>query len=155
MRAFIKMQADHANAATTRRRDAQRRKHAVRGFTLLELMIVIAIIIVLATLGAGRYQQSIVRAKEAALHQDLAEMRRAIDSYTLDKEAAPNSLDDLVSAEYLREIPKDPITLQRVWNTSSDCGSVLSPNQTAGGICNVHSVSDQVSPFDNTPYSSW
>lgn len=154
MHMSIRMQSHHTLRAIKRQRSVNLRRDA-RGFTLLELMIVIGVILVLATLGAGRYEQSLVRAKEAALRQDLSEMRRAIDNYTLDKEAAPNSLDDLVSAEYLREIPNDPISHQRLWNTSSDCGSVLSPNQTAGGICNVHSTSDLVSPFDNTPYSSW
>ena len=126
----------------------------VRGFTLLELMIVISIIAILATLGAGRYEQSVIRAHEAALHQDLFVMRNAIDQYTLDKEAGPNSLDDLVSAGYLREVPTDPITRQKDWNTSSD-ELLLSPEQTSVGITDVHSTSDKVSPFENTPYSSW
>jgi general secretion pathway protein G len=126
----------------------------IRGFTLLELMIVISIIAILATIGAGRYEQSIIRAHEAALHQDLFVMRNAIDQYTLDKEAAPNSLDDLVSAAYLREVPTDPMTRQKEWNTASD-ELVLSPEQTSEGITDVHSTSDKISPFENTPYSSW
>ena len=125
-----------------------------RGFTLLELMIVMAIILILATLGAGRYEQATVRAHEAALKQDLFVMRNAIQQYTLDKEAGPNSLDDLVSAGYLREIPRDPITREREWATSSD--QILdSPDQTATGITDVHSTSDAISPFESTPYSSW
>jgi general secretion pathway protein G len=124
------------------------------GFTLLEIMVVLAIIIILATLAAGSYERSVVHAKEAALHQDLSEMRKAIDDYTMDKEAAPNSLDDLVNAQYLHEIPKDPITGQRQWNTD-DCDDLLSPDQTSTGICNVHSTSDAVSPLENTAYSSW
>ncbi|HVB56630.1 MAG TPA: type II secretion system protein [Candidatus Acidoferrales bacterium] len=125
-----------------------------RGFTLLELMIVMAIILVLATIGAGRYEQAIVRAHEAALKQDLFVMRNAIQQYTLDKEAAPSSLDDLVTAGYLREVPLDPITRQKDWNTSSD-DILLSPDQTSTGITDVHSQSDKISPFENTPYSSW
>ena len=124
------------------------------GFTLLELMIVITIILILATLGAGRYEQSIVRAHEAALKQDLFVMRNAIQQYTLDKEAAPASLDDLVSAGYLRDVPTDPITRQKDWQTSSD-DVLLSPDQTSTGITDVHSSSDKTSPFENTPYSSW
>jgi general secretion pathway protein G len=118
------------------------------------MAIVIAIIVVLVTLGVGRYEQTVVRAREAALHQDLAEMRKAIQNYTLDKEAGPVSLDDLVSAQYLREIPTDPITRQKTWNTET-CNDLLSAEQNIGGICDVHSSSDKVSPFENTPYSSW
>jgi general secretion pathway protein G len=125
-----------------------------RGFTLLELMIVMAIILILATIGAGRFEQSIIRSHEAALKQDLFVMRNAIQQYTLDKEAGPNSLDDLVSSGYLREIPRDPITKQKDWATSSD-DLLASPDQTAVGITDVHSTSSDVSPFENTPYSSW
>jgi general secretion pathway protein G len=125
-----------------------------RGFTLLELMIVMAIILILATIGAGRFEQSIIRSHEAALKQDLFVMRNAIQQYTLDKEAGPNSLDDLVSSGYLREIPRDPITKQKDWTTSSD-DLLASPDQTTVGITDVHSTSSDVSPFENTPYSSW
>jgi len=125
-----------------------------RGFTLLELMIVMAIILILATIGAGRFEQSIIRSHEAALKQDLFVMRNAIQQYTLDKEAGPNSLDDLVSSGYLREIPRDPITKQKDWATSSD-DLLASPDQTSVGITDVHSTSSDVSPFENTPYSSW
>lgn len=127
---------------------------ALRGFTLLELMIVITIILILMTMGAGRYEKSVVRAREASLHQDLQTMRQAIEQYTLDKQAAPQSLDDLVSAHYLREIPTDPITHQKDWNTSVE-DIVLSPEQTSSGISDVHSASDQISPFENTAYNSW
>jgi general secretion pathway protein G len=129
------------------------RRHSP-AFTLLELMIVMAIILILATLGAGRFEQAIIRSHEAALKQDLFVMRNAIQQYTLDKEAGPNSLDDLVSAGYLREVPRDPITKQKEWTTSSD-DVLASPDQTATGITDVHSVSDAVSPFEDTPYSSW
>jgi len=125
-----------------------------RGFTLLELMIVMAIILILATIGAGRFEQSIIRSHEAALKQDLFVMRNAIQQYTLDKEAGPNSLDDLVSSGYLREIPRDPITKQKDWATSSD-DLLASPDQTTVGITDVHSTSSDVSPFESTPYSSW
>ncbi|HTZ72946.1 MAG TPA: type II secretion system protein [Candidatus Aquilonibacter sp.] len=124
------------------------------GFTLLEIMVVLAIVIILATLASASYQRSVVHAKEAALRQDLSEMRKAIDNYTMDKEAAPNSLDDLITAKYLYEIPVDPMTGQSEWSTD-DCDDLLSPDQTSTGICNVHSESDAVSPFDNTAYSSW
>ncbi len=125
-----------------------------RGFTLLELMIVITIILILVTLGAGRYQQSVIRAKEAALKQDLFEMRKAIEQYTLDKQQGPQSLDDVVSAGYLREIPTDPMTLHKDWNTQTS-DVLLTPEETTPGITDVHSASDKTSPFENTPYSSW
>src|ERR1700744_447687 len=123
-------------------------KLSARGFTLLELMVVMAIILVLATLGAGRYEQATIRAHESALKQDLFVMRSAIQQYTLDKEAGPNSLDDLVSSGYLREIPRDPITRDREWMTSSD-DVLASPDQTSVGITDVHSTSDAISPFEN------
>ena len=130
------------------------KRRGQRGFTLLELMIVMAIILILATLSAGRYEQATIRAHEAALKQDLFVMRSAIQQYTLDKEAGPNSLDDLVTSGYLREIPRDPITRQREWATSSE-DILASPDQTSVGITDVHSTSDNISPFENTPYSSW
>ena len=131
-----------------------RQRGPASGFTLLELMIVIALIAILAALSVGRYEQTVVRAREAALHQDLSEMRKAIQNYTRDKEAAPASLDDLVSAHYLGEIPADPITRQKDWNTES-CSDLLSAEQISGGICDVHSASDKVSPFEGKPYSSF
>jgi len=130
------------------------RRAGTRGFTMLELMIVITIILILLGLGAGRYQQSVLRAKEAALKQDLLVMRKAIDQYTLDKEQAPQSLDDLVSAGYLREVPVDPITRQRDWRTET-CDLLLSPEQSATGICEVRSNASGVSPFESTPYNTW
>jgi general secretion pathway protein G len=124
------------------------------GFTLLELMIVITIILILVTMGAGRYEQSVLRAKEASLKQDLFVMRQAIEQYTLDKQQGPQSLEDLVSSGYLREVPVDPLTKQKDWQTSSE-DLLLSPEQSSTGITDVHCGSDQVSPFEHTPYSSW
>ena len=135
-------------------RKRARRGNSERGFTLLELMVVMAIILILATLGAGLYQRSILRAKEAALKHDLFVMRQAIEQYTLDKQQAPQSLDDLVSAGYLREVPVDPVTRRKEWNTNSE-DILLSPEQTINGITDVHSTSEQVSPFEGTAYSSW
>jgi general secretion pathway protein G len=137
---------------TIQRRDLKPR--GARGFTLLELMIVMAIILILATIGAGRYENSVTRAKEARLRADLLTMRKEINNYTLDKEAGPQSLDDLVSAGYLREIPTDVMTGTKDWATATD-ELMLSPEQTTSGISDVHSTSDRVSPFDGTAYSSW
>jgi general secretion pathway protein G len=125
-----------------------------RGFTLIELMIVMAIIVILASIAAAHILPARERAKEAAMHSDLRAMRDAIDHYTVDKEAAPSSLDDLVSAGYLREIPTDPITNGKDWVTETG-DILLSPEQSSVGITNVHSASDKVSPFEGTPYSSW
>lgn len=130
------------------------RRTRAQGFTLIELMVVMAIIVILATIGAMRYEQSVARAREAALHQDLFVMREAIQQYTRDKEKGPDSLDDLVEAGYLREIPVDPETRGKDWNTSSD-QLLDDPDQTSIGITDVHSSSDKVSPVEGTPYSSW
>ena len=139
------------------RRDfAFRRCLASGGFTLIELMIVVSIIMILIGIAAGMYQRSVVRAKEATLRSDLSVMRQAIDHYTLDKEAAPQSLDDLVNpqSQYLREVPTDPMTNAKDWKT--DFGdTVMSPDQSATGIVDVHSNSDKVSPFDGTVYNTW
>ncbi len=134
---------------------SRRRGRLVRaGFTMLELMVVIAIILVLLGLAVGRYERSILRSKEVALKQDLVVMRLAIENYTLDKQTAPQSLDELVSAQYLREIPTDPITHKKDWRLEFE-NVLLSPEQSGTGISDVHSSSDQVSPFEQTPYSSW
>jgi general secretion pathway protein G len=126
------------------------------GFTLIELMIVVAIILILIGIAAGMYQRSVVRAREAVLKSDLKVMRDAIDHYTLDKEAAPQALEDLVNAQsqYLREIPVDPVTHQKDWQVEI-CDSVMSPDQSTTGICNVHSNSNATSPFDGSAYNTW
>src|ERR1700684_2457785 len=129
-------------------------KRGERGLTLSELMCVIAIILILATISAGHYEKSVVRAKETTLHTDLKVMRDAIQHYTEDKEMAPSSLEDLVSAHYIQQIPSDPMTNAKDWVTSSEEFD-LSPEQSSSGITDVHSASDTVSPFENTPYSSW
>lgn len=124
------------------------------GFTLMELMIVVAIIMILLGMGAGNYQRSVLRSKEAVLAQDLYVLRQAVDQYTLDKQEAPQSLEDLVSAGYLRAVPVDPMTGGTDWNLEySD--TVLSPEQTTTGISNVRSNSTAVSSFNGKPYSEW
>ncbi|HKV28275.1 MAG TPA: prepilin-type N-terminal cleavage/methylation domain-containing protein [Candidatus Acidoferrales bacterium] len=135
--------------------NSRRRRGCAPGFTLIELLIVMTIIMILASLAAVRYDRSVSRAKEAALHHDLSVLRDAIEQYTLDKQQAPQSLDDLVSSGYLRAVPKDPITGGNNWTVvTSDV--LLSPEEASGGgITDVHSSSDSVSPFENTPYSSW
>ncbi len=130
------------------------RESVQRGFTLIELMIVMAIILVLATIASVHYRNAVLRSREAVLKTDLKVLNDAINFYTRDKEAAPQSLDDLVSGQYLGAIPNDPMTQTRDWVTVN-CDTLLDPDQTITGICSVHSASDAVSPFENTPYSSW
>jgi general secretion pathway protein G len=117
-------------------------------------MIVITIIFILIGIAAGRYDRSVVRAREATLRQDLQVMRQAIDNYTLDKQAAPQSLDALQQAGYLRIVPTDPMTQAKDWQPQFD-EVVLSPDQSGTGMVDVHSNSDRVSPFDSTPYKEW
>ena len=139
---------------SARDRAALRNGRAGRGFTLIELMIVITIILILVAMAGGRYERSVTRAKEAALKQDLFVMRHAIEQYSLDKLTAPQSLDDLVSAGYMREVPLDPFTKQRDWHVDYE-DVALSPDQSGTGITDVHSTNDALSPFENTPYSTW
>jgi general secretion pathway protein G len=131
-----------------------RRGDCTAGFSLLEMMIVITIILILAGMAATRYEKSVLRAREATLKQDLFIMRTAIQNYTLDKESGPTSLDDLVQSKYMSGIPVDPITHQKNWVTVSD-QVLLDPLQTAPGITDVHSASDQPSALDGAPYNSW
>lgn len=117
-------------------------------------MIVIAIVMILATIAGTNYQRSVTRSREAVLKTDLAAMRNAIQAYTLDKEAGPSSLDDLVQARYLTSVPIDPMTRNRDWHTESE-QVLLDPQQTTPGITDVHSSSNEVSPFENTAYNTW
>ena len=136
-----------------------RRKAALilcAGFTLLELMIVISMLLILISIAVPQYRQSVRRARESVLRQDLYDMRKLISEYTLDKQKAPQSLEDLVSAHYLGSVPKDPITNQSDWQTQEcDDSTVMSPyEEDQGGICDVHSSSTQVG-VDGTAYNTW
>ena len=125
-----------------------------RGFTLIELMVVISIIIILLSLAMPNYTKSILHAQEAALRDDLHTLRSVIDQYTLDKQKAPVSLQDLVDAGYIKQLPMDPFTKSReTWVPVTD-DSLMSPDQTAPGIIDVHSGSDLVST-EGTAYSTW
>lgn len=124
------------------------------GFTLIELVIVMAIIAILASLAVPVFTSVIRNAKEAALKEDLHVMRNAIDSYTMDKGKAPQSLDDLVQAGYLREIPVDPMTQSRdTWVTATS-DTYESVDESDPGINDVHSGS-QDTGSDGQMYSTW
>ena len=125
-----------------------------RGFTLIEMMIVMAIIVILIAVAVPFYQKAIIRAKESVLHNNIFALRSAIDEYAYDKQKAPTSLQDLVSAGYLREVPKDPIT-QRAdgWRIiMEDPGQAVS--QSEPGIYDIRSGSSLKS-LDGTAYSDW
>ena len=132
------------------------KKHASRGFTLIELMIVISIMLILLAIAIPQYTTSVKRARESVLRQDLFTMRSVISQYTLDKQKMPQSGDDLVQAGYLKQIPADPITGQANWNWhTADEGTIMSPDeQDEGGIDDVFSTSDQVGT-DGVPYSQY
>src|ERR1700691_3966000 len=124
------------------------------GFTLVELMIVMLIISVLAAVAIPSFLGSLRNAREAALKEDLHVMRDAIDSYTMDKNKAPQSLDELVQSGYLKKIPEDPFTHSReTWVTASD-DTYADLDQTEPGINDVHSGSEEVGQ-DGQPYSTW
>ena len=124
------------------------------GFTLVELMVVMLIIGILAAVAIPNFVAAIKSAKEAALKEDLHVLRDAIDSYTMDKNKAPQSLDDLVQNGYLKEIPEDPFTHSReTWVTASD-DTYADLDQTEPGINDVHSGSEEVGS-DGQPYSTW
>jgi general secretion pathway protein G len=129
-----------------------RRSHS--GFTLIELIIVMTIIGILATLAIPYFAAAIKHAREAVLREDLQTMRMAIDSYTMDKQKAPQSLDDLVQEGYLKAIPEDPMTHAKdTWVTDTS-DAMYSIDQTDPGINDVHSGSEE-SGSDGQPYSSW
>jgi general secretion pathway protein G len=128
---------------------------AESGFTLLELMIVMIIIATLAAMAIPAYTRNVVNAKEAVLKADLRLMRDAIGSYTVDKEKAPQTLDDLVTAGYLRAIPKDPMTGRTDTWVTTESDILSTPDQTdSGGIDDVHSGA-QGTASDGSSYNTW
>ena len=132
-----------------------RKKHPEEGFTLIELMVVMAIIAVLASIAIPSFVAVVKHAREAALRQDLSTMRNAIDSYTYDKQKAPQDLADIVAGGYMKEIPKDPFTQRSDTWISGQSSSFTSIDETqSGGIDDVHSGSQQVGT-EGTTYNTW
>ena len=131
-----------------------RRRLQQNGFTLIELMIVLAIIATLAAIAIPSYINAVKHAREAALREDLFVMRQAIDSYTVDKEKAPQSLDDLVQSGYLKQMPVDPMTGSADTWMPDTSDTLTDVDETAGGITNVHSGSQGIST-DGSSYNTW
>jgi len=125
-----------------------------RGYTLIELIIVMAIISILVSIAVPLYQKSLTRTKETMLHSHLSLLRTVIDEYTFDKKKAPQTLDDLVGEGYLRAVPIDPITgSDQTWRKIVE-DSLTAVDQTQPGIFDVRSGSDLKS-LEGTPYSEW
>jgi general secretion pathway protein G len=125
-----------------------------RGFTLIELMIVISIMLILVSMAIPAYNQSILRAKESVLRQNLFTLRSLISQYTLDKQKAPQALEDLVSAGYIKLIPNDPMTGKADWEAVQEEDVNMSPDQQETGIDDVKSSSTATSS-DGTAYNTW
>jgi len=134
---------------------ARFRKKRSRGFTLIELMIVISVILILVSVALPAYNQSIWRARESVLKQNLFAIRSVISQYTLDKQKAPQSLEDLVTAGYFKQIPNDPMTSRNdTWTVEEETDTIMSADQQEPGIYDVHSGSTAVGS-DGTAYNTW
>src|SRR6266850_2019562 len=144
---FLVSGAEIRNAPAQRQRPLRRRSQL--GFTLIELMIVVSIMTILISIAVPMYQRSILRAKEAVLRQNLDTLRHVIDAYTYDKRKAPQSLEDLVVAGYLRRIPVDPTTNQADWRVILEDIAAREP-----GIADIRSASTQIST-EGTAYNTW
>jgi general secretion pathway protein G len=125
------------------------------GFTLIELMIVLTIITILVSIAVPMYQKAVLRARESLLRSNLFTLRSVIDEYAYDKQKAPQTLQELVTEGYLREIPMDPITgSNSAWQLIME-DAATTVNQAEPGIFDVRSGSEKASPLDGTPYADW
>jgi general secretion pathway protein G len=131
----------------------RRTRSGKSGFSMIELMIVMAIITILISIAVPMYQKSLIRAKESVLRNNLFTMRTVIDEYTYDKQKGPQSLQDLVQEGYLRVVPLDPMTGNSEWVTQME-DALTAVNQTEPGIFDIHS-SSQGKSLEGTMYSEW
>jgi general secretion pathway protein G len=115
-------------------------------------MIVMFIMVILVAVALPQYQQSVVHARESVLKDDLFQMRKLIDQYAADKGKLPQSLEDLVSSNYMREIPIDPMTDEKDWRV--DTGEDPNSREGEQGVIDIHSSSTDTSS-EGTPYSEW
>ena len=124
------------------------------GFSLLEMMMVVTVILILASISAPFYKTAVIRAREAVLREHLFTLRNVIDEFTRDIGRVPLSLDEIVEKGYLKQLPTDPFTgSNETWvETKED--QPLSPNQKTLGIVDVHSGSEATS-LEGTPYNTW
>jgi len=123
------------------------------GFTLMEMMIVISIIIILMAIAIPNYNRTVIQSRESVLRSNLSTLRSVISQYTLDKQKAPQSLDDLVTAGYLRQIPVDPMTKETNWEVVQE-DVLMAVDQQEPGITDVKSAS-QGTATDGTAYNTW
>lgn len=125
-----------------------------RGYTLVEIVIVLTIISILVSVAVPIYQKVLLRTKESVLRNNLFTLRQAIDQYTYDKQKAPQSLEDLVREGYVRQVPEDPMTgSNQTWRIIME-DAITMVNQQEPGIFDVRSGSDKIS-LEGTPYSEW
>jgi general secretion pathway protein G len=126
-----------------------------RGFTLIEMLIVISLITILVSVALPAYNQSIWRARESVLKQNLFSLRSVISQYTLDKQKAPQALEDLVTAGYFKQIPNDPMTGRNdSWTVEEETDTIMTVDQQEPGIYDVHSGSTATGS-DGTAYNTW
>src|SRR6266705_5154500 len=121
-----------------------------RGFTLIEMMIVVSLILILVSIALPVYNRSILRAREGVLKQDLFTLRQVIDQYTMDKKKAPQALDDIVTAGYIKKVPLDPFTNEANWTVDQE-DPTEAADQQEPGIIDVHSSSN-LTGTDGTAY---
>ena len=135
-------------------RPRRSRLAAAAGFTIIELLIVMTLIIILASVGMTQYRSSVTRAEEAALKENLFRMRDAMDQFYADKNKWPSDLSELASEGYIREVPTDPMTKSKdTWQTRQAEPDANNP-ASAGGVDNVHSGSDRTA-LDGSRYAEW
>jgi general secretion pathway protein G len=143
----------HANVVQVES-GSPRKRRGLRGFTFVEMMVVVSIIVILISMAIPHYNKAILRAKESVLKNNLFTMRTVLDNFTADKQKAPQSLSELVTEGYLSKLPVDPMTgSNQSWKTIMEEAS-QSVNQSEPGIFDVQSGSDKTS-LDGTPYSEW